>query len=252
MNANAAMTRLPAGFALPARDEIEEAAKFLAPLVPPTPQFVWPQVAAAFGAEVWLKHENHTPIGAFKARSAAVYFRRLMEREPGCPGVITATRGNHGQAVGLAARRFKLPATIYVPHGNSVEKNAAMRALGATLVEHGQDFQEAREEAARAGAQHGLQDVAGKCSFMCVATACRYRPAGAGSAGTTTAARGVEPSRFTTTPGSVFPATCARASADNSATTALYCGSLTRFFTSYGSLPGSVKNAPVSRPKNSA
>jgi threonine dehydratase len=159
MNANAAMTRLPAGFALPARDEIEEAAKFLAPLVPPTPQFVWPQVAAAFGAEVWLKHENHTPIGAFKARSAAVYFRRLMEREPGCPGVITATRGNHGQAVGLAARRFKLPATIYVPHGNSVEKNAAMRALGATLVEHGQDFQEAREEAARAGAQHGLHMV---------------------------------------------------------------------------------------------
>jgi len=159
MNANAAMTHLPAGFALPARGEIEEAANFLAPLVPPTPQFVWPQVAAAFGTEVWLKHENHTPIGAFKARSAAVYFRRLMEREAGCPGVITATRGNHGQAVGLAARRFKLPATIYVPHGNSVEKNAAMRALGVTLVEHGEDFQEAREEAARVGAARGLHMV---------------------------------------------------------------------------------------------
>src|ERR1041384_1610407 len=80
---------------LPGRAAIESAAEFLRPLVPPTPQYVWPQIAAAFGAEVWLKHENHTPIGAFKARSAAIYFRRLMEREPGCPGVITATRGNH-------------------------------------------------------------------------------------------------------------------------------------------------------------
>jgi threonine dehydratase len=157
MNASAAT--MQASFALPARDEIEAAARFLAPLVPPTPQYVWPQVAAAFGTEVWLKHENHTPIGAFKARSAATYFRRLMEREPSCPGVITATRGNHGQAVGLAARRFKLPATIYVPYGNSVEKNAAMRALGVTLVEHGQDFQESREEAARIGAQRGLHMV---------------------------------------------------------------------------------------------
>jgi len=145
--------------ALPSREKIDDAARFLTPLVPPTPQFQWPQVAAAFGAEVWLKHENHTPIGAFKARSGATYFRALMEREPRCPGVITATRGNHGQAVGLAARRFKLPATIYVPHGNSVEKNAAMRALGVTLVEHGSDFQEAREEAARVGAQRGLHMV---------------------------------------------------------------------------------------------
>ena len=81
---------------LPGRDEIESAARFLAPLVPPTPQYVWPQIAAAFDAEVWVKHENHTPIGAFKARSAAVYFRKLLEREPGCRGVVTATRGNHG------------------------------------------------------------------------------------------------------------------------------------------------------------
>jgi threonine dehydratase len=144
---------------LPGREAMEAAARFLAPLVPPTPQYVWPQVAAAFDAEVWIKHENHTPIGAFKARSAAVYFRKLMEREPGCPGVITATRGNHGQAVGLAARRFKLPATVYVPQGNSVEKNAAMRALGVTLVEHGRDFQESREEAARVAARDGLHMV---------------------------------------------------------------------------------------------
>jgi len=152
------MTVAPAAM-LPARDQIESAASFLASLVPPTPQYLWPQVAAAFGTQVWLKHENHTPIGAFKARSAAIYFRKLMEREPACSGVITATRGNHGQAVGLAARRFKVPATIYVPHGNGTEKNAAMRALGVTLVEHGQDFQEAREEAARIGAQRGLHMV---------------------------------------------------------------------------------------------
>jgi len=159
MNANAAATPMPGTFTLPGREEIETAARHLAPLVPPTPQYLWPQVAAAFGTEVWLKHENHTPIGAFKARSAAMYFRRLMEREPACAGVITATRGNHGQAVGLAARSFKLPATVYVPHGNSIEKNVAMRALGATLVEHGQDFQEAREEAMRVAAQRGLHMV---------------------------------------------------------------------------------------------
>jgi threonine dehydratase len=159
MNANVADQLTLGAFALPDRAAIEAAARFLESLVPPTPQYVWPQVAAAFGAEVWLKHENHTPIGAFKARSGATYFRKLMEREPGCRGVITATRGNHGQAVGLAARRFKLPATVYVPHGNSLEKNAAMRALGVTLVEHGHDFQEAREEAARIGQRDGLHMV---------------------------------------------------------------------------------------------
>jgi len=159
MNANAISHDKLVAPALPDREHIESAARFLAPLVPPTPQYLWPQVAEAFGTEVWLKHENHTPIGAFKARSAATYFRALMEREPGCPGVITATRGNHGQAVGLAARRFKLPATIYVPRGNSTEKNAAMRALGVDLVEHGHDFQEAREEAGRVGAQRGLHMV---------------------------------------------------------------------------------------------
>ncbi|MEO8061307.1 MAG: threonine dehydratase [Pseudomonadota bacterium] len=161
MNATNAM-KIPqsvAAPALPDRAAIEAAAEFLRPIVPPTPQYVWPQVAAAFGAEVWIKHENHTPIGAFKARSVATYFRALTEREPGCRGVVTATRGNHGQAVGLAAGRFKLPATVYVPHGNSLEKNAAMRALGVTLIEFGQDFQEGREEAARVGARDGLHLV---------------------------------------------------------------------------------------------
>jgi threonine dehydratase len=161
MNADNAMTQTQDFIAppLPDRSAIESAEKFLGTLVPPTPQYVWPQIAAAFGAEVWLKHENHTPIGAFKARSVAMYFERMLQREPGCKGVITATRGNHGQAVGLAARRFKLPATVYVPQGNNTEKNAAIRALGVTLVEHGQDFQESREEAARVGALRGLHMV---------------------------------------------------------------------------------------------
>ncbi|HTU66539.1 MAG TPA: threonine dehydratase [Steroidobacteraceae bacterium] len=144
---------------LPDRAAIEAAADFVRPLVPPTPQYAWPQLGAAFGAEIWLKHENHTPIGAFKARSVALYFRELLRREPGVRGVVTATRGNHGQAVGLAARQFELPATVIVPRGNSIEKNAAMRALGVTLVEFGDDFQESREEAARVGARDGLHMV---------------------------------------------------------------------------------------------
>jgi threonine dehydratase len=146
-------------FPLPDREAIEAAAEVLRALVPPTPQYLWPQVAQAFAANVWIKHENHTPVGAFKARSAAVYFQKLMQHQPGVRGVITATRGNHGQAVGLAARSCKLPATVYVPHGNSVEKNNAMRALGVKLVEHGREFQEAREEAARVGTEQGLHMV---------------------------------------------------------------------------------------------
>jgi threonine dehydratase len=154
------VTELPGvAAALPDREDIERTAAFLRTWVPPTPQYVWPQIANAFGAEVWSKHENHTPIGAFKARSAAAYFQKLVEREPRCRGVITATRGNHGQAVGLAARHFGLPATIYVPRGNSVEKNEAMRALGVRLVEHGEDFQESREEASRMAGRDGLHMV---------------------------------------------------------------------------------------------
>jgi threonine dehydratase len=153
-----AVTHLPSPV-LPDRESIETAAEALRTLVPPTPQYLWPQVAQAFGAHVWIKHENHTPIGAFKARSAAMYFHRFHQADPRSPGVITATRGNHGQAVGLAARRYQLPATVYVPRGNSVEKNNAMRALGVKLVEHGAEFQEAREEAARVGTRDGLHMV---------------------------------------------------------------------------------------------
>jgi threonine dehydratase len=111
------------------------------------------------GAEVWVKHENHTPVGAFKLRGGLVYFDALRRREPGCRGMISATRGNHGQSVAYAASRHGIACTIVVPQGNSVEKNAAMRALGAELIEHGSDFQAAREHAARLADAHGLHMV---------------------------------------------------------------------------------------------
>jgi threonine dehydratase len=124
-----------------------------------TPQYAWPLLAEALGAEVWVKHENHTPLGAFKVRGGLVYLKALHEREPQVRGVISATRGNHGQSMAFAARRHGLTATIVVPRGNSVEKNAAMRALGAELIEHGDDFQASREHAAALAAQHGLHFV---------------------------------------------------------------------------------------------
>jgi threonine dehydratase len=144
---------------LPNRSAIEDAARIVHAAMPPTPQYVWPQLCEALRAEVWLKHENHTPVGAFKIRGGLVYFDGLRRREPGCRGVVSATRGNHGQSIAFAARRHGLAATIFVPHGNSVEKNAAMRALGATLIEHGDDFQAAREEASRHAQAHGLHYV---------------------------------------------------------------------------------------------
>jgi threonine dehydratase len=144
---------------LPNRAEIEDAARIVHAAMPPTPQYVWPQLCETLRAEVWLKHENHTPVGAFKIRGGLVYFDGLRRREPGCRGVVSATRGNHGQSIAFAARRHGLAATIFVPHGNSVEKNAAMRALGATLIEHGDDFQAAREEANRHAQARGLHYV---------------------------------------------------------------------------------------------
>jgi threonine dehydratase len=126
---------------------------------PPTPQQRWPLLDQRLGAQVWVKHENHTAVGAFKLRGGLVYFDALRRREPEVRGVISATRGNHGQSVGFAARRHGLAATIVVPRGNSVEKNAAMRALGVELVEHGDDFQAAREHAAHLAREHGLHMV---------------------------------------------------------------------------------------------
>jgi len=127
--------------------DIESAADFVHEHVSPTPQHCWPLLCERAGAEVWVKHENHTRIGAFKVRGGLTYLRDLMTREPDVAGVITATRGNHGQSIGFAARALGLRAVILAPRGNSVEKNAAMRALGVELIEHGADFQEARERA---------------------------------------------------------------------------------------------------------
>jgi threonine dehydratase len=128
--------------------QLDDAAALVHAVMPATPQFCWPLLAARAGTELFVKHENHTPIGAFKVRGGLVYMADLRRTEPGVTGVISATRGNHGQSVALAARRHGLTATIVVPHGNSREKNAAMRALGAELVEHGDDFQAAAEHAA--------------------------------------------------------------------------------------------------------
>src|SRR6478736_6376372 len=107
------------------------------------------QAVPPMGAHVVVKHENHTPIGAFKVRGGLVYLERLKRENPNTPGIISATRGNHGQSLAFAAGRYGVPAMIYAPRGNSVEKNRAMRAFGAELVEHGEDFQAAREEAVR-------------------------------------------------------------------------------------------------------
>jgi len=144
---------------LPTRAEIEAAADLVHEIVPPTPQYAWPLLAQRLGTEVWVKHENHTPTGAFKVRGGLVYVHGLKSRAPGCPGIVSATRGNHGQSLALAGRRHGVDVTIVVPHGNSREKNAAMRALGATLVEHGDDFQAATEHAAVLAAQRGLHRV---------------------------------------------------------------------------------------------
>ena len=128
-------------------DEIEAAASIVYAEMQATPQYCWPLLCERLGTEVWVKHENHTPIGSFKIRGGLVYFANLVKSSEIPKGIVSATRGNHGQSVGFAARRYGIPATILVPHGNSVEKNAAMRAFGVHLIEHGEDFQAAREYA---------------------------------------------------------------------------------------------------------
>jgi threonine dehydratase len=138
------------------RSDLDAAATFLAPMLAPTPTLAWPLLQARYGAEVWVKHENHLPTGAFKVRGGLVYLDALRQTAPATPGVITATRGNHGQSIGYAARRLGLHAIVAVPLGNSREKNAAMRALGVELVETGHDFQAAREYATARAAAEGL------------------------------------------------------------------------------------------------
>ena len=156
---------------LPSGVEIERARGVVYEAMPATAQYRWPLVCERAGTEVWLKHENHTPLGAFKVRSALVYFRRLRESGAGVRVAVTATRGNYGQGVAFAARREGMEAVIYVPHGNSESKNRAMRALGARLVEHGADFEEARQEARRWAESEGHHYVPSFHEWLVAGTA---------------------------------------------------------------------------------
>src|ERR1700686_4692298 len=140
-------------------DQLERAHGVVGAAMPPTPAHAWPLLSERLAADVIVKHENHTPTGAFKVRGGLVYVDALKRERPGTAGIISATRGNHGQSLAYAAGRYGLPVTIYVPHSNSVEKNRAMRAFGADLVEHGEDFQAAREEAGRRAKLDGLEFV---------------------------------------------------------------------------------------------
>jgi threonine dehydratase len=137
--------------------ELEHAARAVHAIMPPTPQYAWPLLAARTGCEVWVKHENHTPAGAFKIRGGIIYMERLLRERPHVRGVITATRGNHGQSVAFGATRAGRDSVVVVPEGNSGEKNAAIRGFGAELIVAGRDFDESRQHAARIGEERGLE-----------------------------------------------------------------------------------------------
>lgn len=141
---------------LPNLAELESAAALIYQHMPPTPQYRWPLLDLVADTEVWVKHENHTPVGAFKIRGGIVYMDALGRTHPGIRGVVGATRGNHGQSMGFASRVTGIPATVIIPRGNSLEKNAAMRALGVLLIEAGEDFQEACEYADALAQDRGL------------------------------------------------------------------------------------------------
>jgi threonine dehydratase len=146
------------------RDQVERAVVTVGRFMEPTPQYVWPLLVEAVGegqerVELWLKHENHTPTGAFKVRGGIVFMERLARERPHVSGVVSATRGNHGQSLAFAGRAFGVPVVIVVPRGNSLEKNAAMEGFGAELVEHGRDYQEAREQASQIAEERGYELV---------------------------------------------------------------------------------------------
>src|SRR3984885_13050533 len=144
---------------LPGLNEIESAARLIYQTMPATPQYSWPLINARAGAEVWVKHENHTPVGAFKVRGGLVYLDWLRRERPEVSTVVSATRGNHGQSIPYAAAKFGIRVVIVEPFGNSAEKNRAMRALGAELVEFGEDFQAASEHAERLERENGWHRV---------------------------------------------------------------------------------------------
>ena len=142
-------------YELPSLVDLESAAALVYRSMPPTPQYRWPLLDARVGASVWVKHENHTPTGAFKVRGGLVYVDELCRSGSKPGGLISATRGNHGQSVGFAAGEYGIPAAVVVPIDNSVEKNAAMRALGVEVIEQGRDFQECAELADKIAAERG-------------------------------------------------------------------------------------------------
>ncbi|MCC7052460.1 MAG: threonine dehydratase [Gemmatimonadaceae bacterium] len=145
--------------ALPDLAALDAAAELVGAAFQPTPQYRWPLLEARLGTRCWVKHENHTPVGAFKVRGGLVYFDWLRRTQPGTHGVVTATRGNHGQSIGYAAARTGVQACVVVPHGNSAEKNAAMRAQGVELIVGGDDFQESVELADRLAVERGWHRV---------------------------------------------------------------------------------------------
>ena len=146
--------RIPPNYQ-PSLENLDSAARLIYQSMPPTPQYRWPLLDQRIGASVWVKHENHTPTGAFKVRGGLVYVDALCRSGARPRGVISATRGNHGQSVGFAARHYGIPAAVVVPSGNSVEKNAAMRALGVEVIEQGHDFQAAAEAADEIASSRG-------------------------------------------------------------------------------------------------
>ncbi len=140
-------------------EELDQAARLVYRVIAPTPQYAWPKLRDRTGCNVWVKHENHTPTGAFKVRGGIVYMDRLIRSQPGIAGVVSATRGNHGQSISFAAALAGIPATIYVPYGNSPDQNTSMSSFGAKVVEFGKDFDEAKHEAHRIGVAENLHFV---------------------------------------------------------------------------------------------
>lgn len=144
---------------LPTYKEIVDASKIIYKYMQPTPQYVWPLLSKRTGCEIWIKHENHAPTGAFKVRGGIIYMDELAKKNLGLKGIIAATKGNHGQSLAFAASRKKIKTIIVVPKGNSKEKNAAMEALGAKLIEHGEDFQQALEYAEQLSKEDDLHFI---------------------------------------------------------------------------------------------
>jgi threonine dehydratase len=144
---------------LPSKQQLAVAAQVVYDAMSPTPQYSWPLINQELGCEVWIKHENHTPTGAFKVRGGLVYLHELARRDSTIKHVVSATRGNHGLSVGFAAKRHGMTAHIVVPRGNSVEKNNAMRALGVDLIEYGDEFQDCREYAERLAHLNGWHRI---------------------------------------------------------------------------------------------